>query len=287
MLRFARSLILGLLLGSLAGLYFGWIQFPSASRNSAISDLTQRYRDDYTVMIAAGYAADRDATGALERLGKLAVNDIPIYLRQATERIISTSARGLNDIRLLVRLARDRINRTREAGLLVLLSVTGEKHELADGGAAGRDAYAAFLGEVAALGADAIEVWNEMNLDREWPSGQINPKHYAIMLQKAYTAIKTANPDTMVITGALLPTEAEGAFGRARVWNDDHYYFGMAKARVADYADCIGVQYNQGNLPPDAQAGDPRGNTPTRFLPLLLERVAFSFPRFRYPHVPD
>ena len=107
MLRFARSLILGLLLGSLAGLYFGWIQFPPTARNSAISDLAQRYRDDYTVMIAAGYAADRDATGALERLGKLAVNDIPIYLRGTTERIISTSARGLNDIRLLVRLARD------------------------------------------------------------------------------------------------------------------------------------------------------------------------------------
>ena len=33
----------------------------------------------------------------------------------------------------------------------------------------------AYVGELARLGADAIEVWNEMNIDREWPAGQINP----------------------------------------------------------------------------------------------------------------
>jgi len=107
MLRFTRSLILGLLLGSLAGLYFGWIQFPPDSRNSALPDLTQRYRDEYTVMIAAGYAADRDVQGALVRLSLLEIADIPVYLQRTTERIISTSARDLDDIRLLVRLAHD------------------------------------------------------------------------------------------------------------------------------------------------------------------------------------
>ena len=107
MRRFLTSLILGLLLGALAGLYFGWIQFPPANRNSAISDLAQRHRDDYTVMIAAGFAVDRDAAGALERLGKLDVDDIYAYLRGATERIIRSSARDFDDIRLLVRLAHD------------------------------------------------------------------------------------------------------------------------------------------------------------------------------------
>ncbi|MCY3834640.1 MAG: hypothetical protein OXG85_16635 [Chloroflexi bacterium] len=106
-LRFARSLILGLLLGSLAGFYFGWIRFPPATRNSAISDLAQRYRDEYTVLIAAGYAADGDAAGARERLGKLAIDDISLYLRRSTERIIRASARELDDIRLLARLAHD------------------------------------------------------------------------------------------------------------------------------------------------------------------------------------
>ena len=107
MLRATRSLLLGLLLGTLAGLYFGWIQFPSASRSSKISELTQRYRDEYAVMIAAGYAADRDAQGALERLSRLDVENISLDFQRTTERIISTSAHDLGDIRLLVRLAHD------------------------------------------------------------------------------------------------------------------------------------------------------------------------------------
>ena len=116
-----------------------------------------------------------------------------------------------------------------------------------------------------------------MNLDREWPTGQIDPAHYAVMLEKAYKAIKAVNEDTMVITGALTPTNAEGVFGMSMVWNDDRYYLGMANAGVADFADCIGVQYSAGMLPPSAQGGDPRGEYPTRYLPLMLQRVAWPF----------
>ncbi len=105
--RLARSLMLGLLMGALAGLYFGWAQRPPDARRSAISDLTQRYQDEYLVMIAAGYAADQDAPGALDRLSQLAVEDIPATLREATERIIGASARDFDDIQLLVRLAHD------------------------------------------------------------------------------------------------------------------------------------------------------------------------------------
>lgn len=180
--------------------------------------------------------------------------------------------------------ARHRINVSHEAGFLVLLSVTGDKDALGQGGDPYLDGYAAFLGEVAALGADAIEVWNEMNLYHEWPVGQIDPNMYARMLEKAYRAIKTANPDTMVITGALAPTGAEGAFGLARVWNDDRYYAGMARAGVADFADCIGVHYNEGILPPSAQGGDPRADDyPTRYLPLMLKRVEFPFRNIDIP----
>ena len=179
--------------------------------------------------------------------------------------------------------ARDRINWSHEAGFLVLLSVTGEKHALAEGGDAYLDDYAHFLGEVAGLGADAIEVWNEMNIDREWPTGQIDPFRYKVMLEKAYTQIKAVNPDTIVITGALAPTGAEGAFGLAAVWNDDRYYLGMANAGVAEFADCIGAHYNEGILPPSAQGGDPRDSYPTRYLPLMLQRVAFPFRNFDIP----
>ena len=180
--------------------------------------------------------------------------------------------------------ARERINWSHEAGFLVLLSITGEKHALAEGGDAFLDDYAEFLGEVAGLGADAIEVWNEMNIDREWPTGQINPRRYKVMLEKAHTQIKAANPDTIVITGALAPTGAEGLFGPDKVWNDDRYYLGMANAGVAQYADCIGAHYNEGVIPPSRQGGDPRKDEyPTRFLPLMLQRVAFPFRNFDIP----
>jgi len=178
----------------------------------------------------------------------------------------------------LINVARDRINWSHEAGFNVLLSITGEVGELAAEGDAYYPLYAAFLGEIAAMGPDAIEVWNEMNLDREWPQGEIDPRAYAEMLRQSHTAIKASDPQVKVIAGALAPTGAEGAFGLARVWNDDRYYQGMASAGVAQYADCIGVHYNEGIIPPQQQGGDPRQpDYPTRYLPLMIQRASFPF----------
>lgn len=105
MLRYMRSLILGILLGTVVGLYFGWELFPSGGRNSELSQLARSDQDDYTVMIAAGYAVDNDSAGAIERLRLLGHEDLPRALRESTERIISSSSRSLADIRLLVGLA--------------------------------------------------------------------------------------------------------------------------------------------------------------------------------------
>lgn len=117
-----------------------------------------------------------------------------------------------------------------------------------------------------------------MNIDREWPTGQINPASYVTLLSKAHAAIKAANASTLVITGAPAPTGAEGAFGLAKVWNDDRYYAGMAAAGAARFADCIGVHYNEGIVSPSQTAGDPRGNYPTRYFTTMLNRALASFP---------
>ena len=105
--RIIRSLILGLLIGAAVGLFFGWVQFPADGRSSTLSDLAQPYRDEYTVMIAAGYAVDADLAGASERLGRLYAELAGPELRQSIDRVITTSARDLDDISLLVELARD------------------------------------------------------------------------------------------------------------------------------------------------------------------------------------
>lgn len=173
--------------------------------------------------------------------------------------------------------AEDRIRRSKEAGFKVLLGITGEVSELQAMGEDYYPEYASFLGRVAALSPDAIEVWNEMNIDREWPTGRISPVSYADMLGQAHSAIKAANPNVLVISGALAPTGAEAAFGSASVWNDDRYYQGMVNAGVANYADCIGIHYNEGILAPTQQGGDPRDEYPTRYLPQMLERVGYPF----------
>jgi hypothetical protein len=102
--RFFLSLIIGLILGILVGLYLGWVQFPVEYIDSPMSDLEQRARDDYTVMIAAGYEFDKDALGAVERLRRLSVDNVPEYVQSVTERFI-TNSRDLQDIRLLVNLS--------------------------------------------------------------------------------------------------------------------------------------------------------------------------------------
>ena len=98
--------MLGLVIGAVCGLYFGWLRFPAADyRGSDMAQLEQRYKDDYTVMVAAGYAFDGDSAGAVKRLGRLGAGDVAAYVQGVAERVITTSSRSLNDIRLLVGLA--------------------------------------------------------------------------------------------------------------------------------------------------------------------------------------
>ena len=138
------------------------------------------------------------------------------------------------------------------AGFKVLLSALGDHGRAADPGY--WPEYASWVAGMAAAGADAIEIWNEMNIDREWPTGQIDGGTYTGMLQQAYNAIKAANSGTMVISGALAPTGAEGAFPGSVV-NDDHYLTEMANAGAANYMDCVGVHFNTGTTAPDATSG--------------------------------
>lgn len=104
MLRFVISLIIGLSLGALIGLYLGWVQFPVQFVNSPASSLSERAKNDYMVMVAAGYLEDGDLGSAVERLRLLGVPNIPAYVQQVTESYISNS-QDVNDISYLVALS--------------------------------------------------------------------------------------------------------------------------------------------------------------------------------------
>ena len=171
----------------------------------------------------------------------------------------------------------DWINNVHANGFKILLSVKGDHEALAsefDGYVA---RYAAFLGELAAAGADAIEVWNEPNLDREWPVGQIDGANYTRLLQPAYNAIKGSNSATLVISAAPAPTGAQGLFP-GRVVNDDIFMEQMANAGAGNYMDCLGLHYNEGVLSPNANSGDIRDYYPTRYFSQMLDRGAQYFP---------
>ena len=171
----------------------------------------------------------------------------------------------------------DQITEAHTKGFKILLSVLGNPGDIFNG--ANFDAYATYVGELARLGADGIEVWNEMNIDREWPAGQINPATYVDLLRRAYNAIKAKNANTLVISGAPAPTGAEGGFGLDHVWNDDRYVKGMAAAGAANYMDCIGVHYNEGIISPTLSAGDPRNPSDfySRYYPAMVSLYYNAF----------
>jgi LysM repeat protein len=139
--------------------------------------------------------------------------------------------------------------------------------------------YIDFVKQVATLGPDAMEIWNEMNIDFEWPAGQISPSSYVNnMLAPAYTAIKALDANILVVSGALAPT---GFDNTTNAWSDSRYLTGLRNAGAANYLDCIGVHYNAGATSPSATSGHPADPGDRHYswyfgLTLNLYRNAFS-----------
>jgi LysM repeat protein len=177
-------------------------------------------------------------------------------------------------------IAQGAIDAAHSRGFKVLLSIKGNPAQIAANPTQYYQNFANFLGGVAALGPEAIEVWNEQNIDREWPAGQINGASYTQMLSAAYQAIKRANPNVMVISGAPAPTGFFGGTCQNNGCDDNVYIRQMASAGAGQFMDCVGVHYNEGILPPDQRSGDPRGNSGhyTRYFFGMLDLYASVFP---------
>lgn len=146
----------------------------------------------------------------------------------------------------------------RDNGFKILVGTVGRPQELEQGGQSYVDSYTDWLARIAGHGADAIEVWNEPNLDREWPRGQISGVAYARMLKLAWGKIKAVNRGTLVISAAPAPT---GVSDRPeQVMPDNRWLREMVDGGGLDYLDCVGAHYNEGIVPPSQTSGDPRGD---------------------------
>lgn len=169
------------------------------------------------------------------------------------------------------------INEAHSKGFKILLSVVGDHNRIMED--AYQNEFATYLFRLSAAGADAIEVWNEPNIEREWPAGQISGANYTKLLAKAFNEINRGRDGTIVISGAPAPTGFFGAAGcAAQGCNDDVFYQQMAAAGAGQYMDCVGIHYNEGIVSPLVSTGDPRDNYPTRYYGSNLGRALAHFP---------
>jgi LysM repeat protein len=171
------------------------------------------------------------------------------------------------------------IDAAHSRGFRVLLSVVGNPSDISANPTQYYQDFAQFLGGLARGGADAIEVWNEPNIDREWPAGLIGGGQYTQMLSAAYQVIKANNSSTIVISGAPAPTgglnnTAQGGF------NDDAFLSAMASAGASNVMDCVGIHYNAGAVPPSATSGAPVGSSGhySWYYPSMVNLYAGRFP---------
>jgi hypothetical protein len=97
----------------------------------------------------------------------------------------------------------------------------------------------------------AIEIWNEPTLDREWgnaPINQAQASDYVRLLKIAYEAAKGADPSVVVITGGLSPTCTDNNNARP----DDVYLQWMYDAGAKPYFDVLGAHGAGYDKPPSA-----------------------------------
>ncbi|HAJ34287.1 MAG TPA: hypothetical protein DCL15_01155 [Chloroflexi bacterium] len=114
--------------------------------------------------------------------------------------------------------------------------------------------FANFLGAMAGRYCgrlQAIEVWNEQNLRREWEGFPLEPASYMELLKRSYNAIKGACPTMLVISGATTPA------GYSDVAFDDiDYLRGMYQNGLKQYSDGIGIHPSGFANPPSVTFQD-------------------------------
>jgi hypothetical protein len=94
----------------------------------------------------------------------------------------------------------------------------------------------------------AYEVWNEPNLAREWGNAPPDPKGYVELLKVCAQAIKAADPQAIVISAGMAPTdEADPAIAMP----DREFYAQMYAAGAARHFDMLGVHAPGFGNPPE------------------------------------
>ncbi|MEP7200315.1 MAG: cellulase family glycosylhydrolase [Chloroflexota bacterium] len=163
---------------------------------------------------------------------------------------------GLVDYSMMDRV----VNAAAGQGIRVLFSIVKAPRwsrppgDTDEGPPADPNTYGFFVGQVAAHFRGkgmAYEIWNEENLYYEWGGRgrKLSAARYMELLRVAYTAIKAADPDAIVVSGAPTPT----GFNDGDTAIDDQAYLNqMYAAGLKNYSDAIGAHPSGFNCPADA-----------------------------------
>jgi uncharacterized protein YraI len=161
----------------------------------------------------------------------------------------------------------DKIDALHGAGLNVLVSIVkaptwarpSNTDLSVEGPPADPATYASFVGEFASRycgRVQAIEVWNEQNLDYEWGREPLDPGRYVQLLAAASRAIRAGCSSTTVVSGALTPTGAPPPVAM----DDFTYLERMYQAGLKNHADAIGAHPSGFNVAPDVRGGQDACN---------------------------
>jgi polysaccharide biosynthesis protein PslG len=116
------------------------------------------------------------------------------------------------------------------------------------------DDFGRFVATFAERYAGTVEqiiIWNEPNLAFEWGYRPVNPQDYVRLLQAVYPLAKAANPNLMILAGALAPTMEP--VGSPNGLQDTLYLERMYQAGAANYFDALAVHTYGFAMPPQAE----------------------------------
>jgi len=136
------------------------------------------------------------------------------------------------------------------------------------------DAYLEFVKRVARRYRGHIRgyvIWNEPNLTEEWGT-EPDPVAYTRLLQRAYVAVKRADPFAKVISAGLSPTNECSQ----RAMDDRVYLKKMYQAGAGRFFDALGAHPYGFAYPPDDPQGAHDGLNMNRILALRMIMDAFG-----------
>ncbi len=112
------------------------------------------------------------------------------------------------------------------------------------------DFMAHVAGRYCGKGVEAIEVWNEANLDVEWHDKRgLSAALYMDMLKRAFTGIKAACPNIVVVAQASTPN----GMNSATAIDDVTFLQQMYQSGLRDFSDAIGAHPSGFRSSPEAQ----------------------------------